>query len=674
MKFKKTAQNFHYQFNCRHLTNVFQGILSAKPEAVKEPDNLVRLWVHEAERIYGDRLVEYAHLKQYRALAFEKCQQLFSKYQMKKYFGDTPEPLVFAGFVNGLDEKLYDQFPNADLMSQRLQEALREYNDVNAVMDLVLFEDAMKHVCKITRIMGADQGHALLVGVGGSGKQSLSKLASFIQFGSGMTVSIMISSTYGLKELREDLQKYYKKAGIKNEGLMFLFTEGQITNERFLVSINDLLSSGEVAELFNAEDEDDIINNVRPACKGDGFGDQNEAVMKYFMDRVRKNLHMALCFSPVGEAFRNRAKKFPAIVNSTVIDWFYPWPRDALLSVAAKFLADVEMDSPEIREGIVQFMPYSYEVVNEKSTEILLKERRYVYTTPKSFLELIALFKKMFATIYGKTSDDKDKYDSGVTKLTETAENVSKLEEELKIFSVEVEEKKRTAVAKAEIVGIDEAKVKIESDAANIEADACAKIKEEVTALMSSAQADLDNAIPLVEKAEKALQGITVQHFRDLKALKSPPKDIEKTFTAALHLLCKHNPEVPVDKNGKLKTENPWKTALALMGNPQKFLDNLLEFKPAIDEDKIPGKNFAAIRDVLADEDFTYERIIKASPAAASLCDWIVNITAYYDVVVSVEPKKQAVAEAKIKLETANEKKRVVDEKVAVLTEGLAKL
>jgi dynein heavy chain len=72
-------------------------------------------------------------------------------------------------------------------------------------MDLVLFEDAMKHICKISRIVGADQGHALLVGVGGSGKQSLSKLASNIMFGTGSTVSIMISSTYGLNDLKTDL-------------------------------------------------------------------------------------------------------------------------------------------------------------------------------------------------------------------------------------------------------------------------------------------------------------------------------------------------------------------------------------------------------------------------------------------------------------------------------------
>jgi dynein heavy chain len=54
---------------------------------------------------------------------------------------------------------------------------------------------------------------------------------------------------------------------------------------------------------------------------------------------------MSLCFSPVGEAFRNRAKKFPALVNCSVIDWFHPWPEDALFSVAEKFLAEVEMAS-----------------------------------------------------------------------------------------------------------------------------------------------------------------------------------------------------------------------------------------------------------------------------------------------------------------------------------------
>ena len=145
---------------------------------------------------------------------------------------------------------------------------------------------------------------------------------------------------------------------------MFLFTEGQITNERFLVYINDLLSSGEISDLFPAEDVEQIVNNVRSAVKSEGMVDNKDNCWKFFIDRVKKNLHMTLCFSPVGDAFRNRARKFPALINCTVIDWFTQWPEDALLSVAAKFLDEVEMGD-ELRKSVEIFMPYSFKTVNQ---------------------------------------------------------------------------------------------------------------------------------------------------------------------------------------------------------------------------------------------------------------------------------------------------------------------
>ena len=71
----------------------------------------------------------------------------------------------------------------------------------------------------------------------------------------------------------------------------------------------------------------------------------------YFIDKVKANLHMALCFSPVGESFRRRARQFPALVNCCTIDWFLPWPADALSSVAEFFLSKVD-DLPQ-KDGIV---------------------------------------------------------------------------------------------------------------------------------------------------------------------------------------------------------------------------------------------------------------------------------------------------------------------------------
>jgi dynein heavy chain len=136
-------------------------------------------------------------------------------------------------------------------------------------------------------------------------------------------------------------------------------------------------------------------------------------------------------------------------------------------------------------------------------------------------------------------------------------------------------------------------------------------------------------------------------------------------------LLSGIDPSIPVDKNGKLKTENTWKTALATMAKPEAFLEMLNSLKGHVDNDTIKASNFKNNKDTLADETFTPEIIMTKSSAAGGLCDFIINITMYYNVVVTVEPKKLAVKKAQEELAEANEKKRVVDELVARLNADL---
>ena len=68
--------------------------------------------------------------------------------------------------------------------------------------------------------------------------------------------SIVISATYDMNDLKNDFLKLYTKCGTKDEQIVFLFTEGQITKERFLVYINDLLCSGEISDLYLPDDKD----------------------------------------------------------------------------------------------------------------------------------------------------------------------------------------------------------------------------------------------------------------------------------------------------------------------------------------------------------------------------------------------------------------------------------
>jgi dynein heavy chain len=126
-------------------------------------------------------LVSSENLVTYKALMFDLLRKSFPKFNFTRFFAPTnAENLIYCNFTQGVSgDRFYDQMPNEKL-EFTIVEALKDYNDNFAYMGLVLFEDALKHVCRITRIVLPPSGHALLVGVGGSGKQSLTKLAAFI--------------------------------------------------------------------------------------------------------------------------------------------------------------------------------------------------------------------------------------------------------------------------------------------------------------------------------------------------------------------------------------------------------------------------------------------------------------------------------------------------------------
>jgi dynein heavy chain len=672
--FRKSATNFHYEFNIRHLSNVFQGLLQAQPSEFKDASKFAVLWLHESERVYGDRLVNAEDLNKYKALASAQAKKKFTGINLGNFFGENADALVFCHFAESVAEKVYDRVTSMDRLRATLDESLREYNDNFAAMNLVLFEDAARHVCRISRIILNPSGHALLVGVGGSGKQSLSRLAAYIC--GYRTFQVTISGNYGLNDLKEDLKLLYNWSGVKEEGVMFLFTDSQITNERFLVSMNDLLASGNIPDLYTTEEIDGIVNNMAARVKAAGLVPDRSTCWSYFLNLVRKNLHVVLCFSPVGDDFRTRAKKFPALVNCTVIDWFQPWPKEALHSVGVKFLKEVELGSDAVREGVERFMPNSFDSVNKMAQKFFQSDRRYVYTTPKSYLELLKLYRKLLETKRGESAAAIERLSNGLRKLRETAAAVAVIEEELKVKLVAAEEKRTVSEGIAAEVSANKAIVEAETAKANVLADECSAIATKATAIREDAERDLEAAIPAVQRAMEALNTLDKKDLGECRTMGTPPKGVDDVFAAVVVLLAGVHKGVVCAKNGKVKDKDKtWDAAKkAVLNDVKVFLDQLMAFKDVVDSNGVPESNWKDVRPYLEMPHFNPDAIRTKNSAAAGLCSWVVNIVTYRDIVVTVEPKKIKLREANEEFEAANAKLSEVQAQVAQLQAELDEL
>ena len=672
--FRKTAQNFHYEFNIRHISNVFQGLLVSAPDQFKSPEKFVHLWLHESERVYGDRLVSYEDLTKYNNIVQAQAKKIFPSYNVTRFYaGDNADPLVFCHFPENIQDKVYDMVASTSKLNHILEDALREYNETNATMDLVLFEDAMKHIARIVRIVMNSGGHALLVGVGGSGKQSLSRLSAFI---CGYTVvQIVISSTYGINDLKEDLKNMYTKAGLKEEGVMFLLTDSQITNERFLIYINDLLASGNIPDLFTNDEVDGIVNAVTNKVKALGQVPDKGNCWAFYINEIRRNLHVVLAFSPVGDAFRTRARKFPAIVNCTVIDWFQPWPHAALYSVGKRFMQDIELGSEPVRNCIESFLPFSFTQVNKMATRFRQVERRHVYTTPKSYLELLKLYGSLLGDKRTAAENSINRLANGLTKLRETAAAVTQIEIDLKVSLEEADQKKTVSEGIAEVVSKEKAIVEVETAKAQIQAKDVAKIAADVTEKQRSTEADLAAAEPMVEAAMAALDTLDKKDLGECKTMQKAPSGVDDVFIATMILLAGVHPGVVINpKSGKVK-ERSWDACKKqLLGNIQEYMDMLKNIKNLVDNRTIPKINMVEVKSLLELDYFKPEIIATKNKAAAGLCGFVVNIVMYYEVVVTVEPKRKALQEANEQLEEANSTLKVVMDKVAELESKLAKL
>ena len=244
------------------------------------------------------------------------------------------------------------------------------------------------------------------------------------------------------------MRKILRQSGAKNEPTVFLFTDSEIKDESFLEDINNLLNTYEVPNLFANDEKAELMELCRPVAKSENKLKEGTPAQLYsfFVEKCKKNLHIVLAFSPIGDAFRTRVRMFPSIVNCCTIDWFQEWPQDALLWLARKFLNTIEMDE-KTREKCVEMVQYYHSSTSKWAKIFLNKLKRNYYVTPTSYIELITTFKKLLDEKRKEVSADIFKYENGYEKIIDTEKSVEGMQKNL----IELQPKLKQAAIDTEV-------------------------------------------------------------------------------------------------------------------------------------------------------------------------------------------------------------------------------
>ncbi len=580
-----TPSKFHYIFNLRDLSRIYNGLVLTTPERFTNVGQLARVWRNELSRVISDRLIT-ADDKVIVNNIIKNLVQAESEFKSHTDY-IFRDPILFGDYRNALDlgePRIYEDMQDYEAANALFEQILQEYNEQNTPMNLVLFDDAVEHATRIHRTIRMDQGNALLVGVGGSGKQSLTRLAAFA---AGCEIfEIKLSRGYSETTFRDDLKVLYNKLGIENKKIVFLFGDQHVAEEGFLELINNMLTSGMVPALFTDEEKEAILGQIRDEAVRNGASLAKESVWQYFVTKCSNNLHIVLAMSPVGDTLRTRCRNFPGLVNNANIDWFMPWPEQALFAVATSYLSkENEFVPKEHKENLVSHMVMVHQSVEHYSEQFAAKLRRYNYTTPKNYLDYISTYLRILETKDRENKNQQDRLLVGIDKIKEAEIELKKLNEDLAVQKVKVTKRTEEVEALLKEIATGTAEASEKKELAVVKTQEIAEQTKVINKEKGEAEEALAEAMPALEAARAALDDLKRDDITEIRAFKNPPLAVETICNCIV--ICKGIKDVS------------WKSAQGLMADTN-FLDSLkkMDFDNITNKQvgHVKGKAFYAIK------------------------------------------------------------------------------
>ena len=523
----------HYIYSPRELTR-WKHAINESIENISDPDGLVRLWAHEALRLFQDRLV----------LDEEKvwCDQLVDKVASQCFPSLSPQalerPILFTNLLT-------DNYVSCgkDELIKKIEAKLQVFYEEELNVPLVIFDSVLEHILRIDRVLKQPIGHLLLVGQSGVGKTTLSR---FVAWMNDLTVfQIKAGRNYGVADFDADLRGIMKRAGCKGEKICFIFDESNVLGPAFLERMNALLASGEVPGLFEGDEYISLLNMAREHIVKEIKGvDTEEEIYKAFIKGVQRNLHVVFTMNPLSPDFSNRAASSPALYNRCVIDWFGDWSREGLFQVAKKLTENADlrkenfkkqdMSKDEMHTLIVDSITSYHMIIKDLNDKLAKNAKKFNYITPRDFLDFIKHFINLQKEKNDELNEQKSHIDKGLQKIIQTEKTVNELKQSLAIKGKELDKKQEEMKIKFDKIVADTEKANKSKEKAEIKKKQIEETKKEIDERTNKVNEELSTVVPKMEAAKQAIGNMSKKNIATLKSLKV----VKNTLKLPLRLIA----------------------------------------------------------------------------------------------------------------------------------------
>lgn len=656
----------HYVYSPREMTRWVRGICEAiRPLDTLSVEGLVRLWAHEALRLFQDRLVENSE----RQWTNENIDSVALKhFPSANCEAALERPILYSNWLSK------DYMPvEREHLREYVKARLKVFYEEELDVPLVLFDEVLDHVLRIDRIFRQPQGHLLLIGVSGAGKTTLSR---FVAWMNGLSIfQIKVHNKYTAEDFDEDLRSVLRRSGCKDEKIAFILDESNMLDSSFLERMNTLLANGEVPGLFEGDEYTTLMTQCKEGAQREGLMlDSNDELYKWFTQQVMRNLHVVFTMNPSTDGLKDRAATSPALFNRCVLNWFGDWSDGALYQVGKEFTNRLDLDrplwkspdffpaackfvpaAPTHREAVINACVYVHQTLHKANVRLAKRGGRTMAITPRHYLDFIHHFVKLHNEKRSDLEEQQLHLNVGLNKIAETVEQVEEMQKSLAVKSQELHAKNEAANAKLKQMVKDQQEAEKKKVQSQEIQQQLAEQTVHIEQKRSEVMADLEQVEPAVIDAQNAVKSIKKQQLVEIRSMSNPPA-IVKLALESICLLLGEN-------------ASDWKSIRSVIMRDN-FINTVVNnFRSEDISDDVRDKMKSKY---LSNPDYNFEKVNHASNACGPLVKWAKAQILYADMLKKVEPLRQELSSLEHQAETNKQRGEDVKNLIAQLEQSIA--